>query len=141
MKEYHLHKSPLPDGAEQIIITSLVRDEEEETVTVKEMFIVTRIGDCEVKSRVDIEGLMYNITRHVGGNIPVENYDKMYDLLDQVIPESEQLRNQIDLLQHQFDKDLTTDLIFGAELAAACHTTNFENIIEELTNENTSRKQ
>jgi hypothetical protein len=140
MKEYHIHKSPLPDGAEQVIITSLVRNEEEERVTVKEIFVVTRIGDKEVKSRIDVEALMHNVVRNPGGNVPVKNYDKMYELLDQVTPEQEQLQNQIDLYQHEFQTDISKDLIFGAEMAAACHTTNFENIIEELLNENPSCK-
>ena len=140
MKEYHLHKSPLPDGAEQIFITSAIRDEEDKTITVEEIFVITCIGDKEVKARIDIANLIEKIVRTPGGNIPTDNYDKMYELIDPVTPEKVQLQNQIDLYQHEFDPEtaVTDDLIFAADMAAACHATDFDTIIEELLSASTS---
>jgi len=140
MKEYHLHKSPLPDGAEQIFITSAIRDEEDKTITVEEIFVITCIGDKEVKARIDIANLIEKIVRTPGGNIPTDNYDKMYELIDPVTPEKVQLQNQIDLYQHEFDPEtaVTDDLIFAADMAASCHATDFDTIVEELLNANTS---
>ncbi len=136
MKEYHLHKSPLPDGAEQIFITSAVRDDEDKTITVEEIFVITVVGDKEVKARIDITNLMEKIIKTPGGNIPFENYDRMYEVIDPVTPEKVQLQNQVDMYQHQFDPDtrVTDDLIFAADMAAACHATDFDSIVEELLN-------
>jgi hypothetical protein len=136
MKEYHLHKTPLPDGAEQIFITSAVRDEEDQTITVEEIFVITCIGDKEVKARIDVQNLINKIVLTPGGNIPTANFDKMYELLDPVTPEKVQLQNQVDLYQHEFNPadPITDDLIFAADMAAACHAIDFETVIEELLN-------
>jgi len=134
MKEYHLHKSPLPDGAEQIFITSAIRDEEDQTISVEEIFVVTVIGDKEVKARIDVQNLINKIVLTPGGNIPFENFDKMYDILDPVTPERVQLQNQVDMYQHEFDPEIaiTDDFIFAADMAAACHAIDFATVIEEL---------
>ena len=141
MKEYHLHKSPLPDGAEQVFIVSAVRDEEDRTISVKEIFVVTVVGNQEVKARIDVEGLMHKIATTPGGNIPVENYDKLYEKIDPVTPVKEQLQNQVELYQHHFEPDETKDLIFAADMAAACHATDFDNIVEELLNANNTHSK
>lgn len=141
MKEYHVHRTPLPDGAEQAFVISATRDDD--GITVEEIFVVTSIGDKEVKSRIDIEGLVNKIAMTPGGNVPVENYDKLYDMLDSLIPEHEQLRNQVELYQHHFNpKDsVTEDLIFAADMAASCHSTDFDSIVEELLSANTTRNK
>ena len=143
MKEYHLHKSPLPDGAEQVFITSAIRDEEDQSINVLEIFVITCIGDKEVKARIDIKNLINKIVLTPGGNIPYENLDKMYELIDPVTPESVQLQNQVDMYQHQFDPEtaITDDLIFAADMAASCHATDFDTIIEELLSANTSHNK
>lgn len=143
MKEYHVHKTPLPDGAEQAFIISATRDTEDQSITVEEIFVVTSIGNQEVKSRIDIEGLVRKIAMTPGGNVPVENYDKLYEMLDSLIPEDVQLRNQVELYQHTFQpsESVTENLIFAAEMAAACHATDFDNIVEELLSANITRKE
>ena len=139
MKEYHVHRTPLPDGAEQAFVISATRDDD--GITVEEIFVVTSIGDKEVKSRIDVEGLVNKIVMTPGGNVPVENYDKMYEVLDPIIPEHEQLRNQVELYQYSFEPSdpITDDLIFAADMAKACHQTDFDSIVEELLNANTTR--
>jgi hypothetical protein len=139
MKEYHVHKTPLPNGAEQAFIISATRDDD--GVTVEEIFVVTSVGDKEVKSRIDVRGLVNKVAMTPGGNVPVENYDKLYEMLDSLIPEDEQLRNQVELYQHSFDPSgsITEDLIFAADMAASCHATDFDDIVEELLSANTTR--
>jgi hypothetical protein len=139
MKEYHVHKTPLPNGAEQAFIISATRDDD--GVTVEEIFVVTSVGDKEVKSRIDVRGLVNKVAMNPGGNVPVENYDKLYEMLDSLIPEDEQLRNQVELYQHSFDPSgsITEDLIFAADMAASCHATDFDDIVEELLSANTTR--
>jgi hypothetical protein len=146
MKEYHLHKAPLPDGAEQVFISGVVRNSEDQTLTVEEIFVVTVVGNCEVKARIDITNLMEKIAKTPGGNIPVENYNKMYEMIDPVTPTKVQLQNQIDLYQHLLEPTepvdtVTDDFIFAADMAAACHATDFDTILEELLNASTSRKR
>jgi hypothetical protein len=143
MKEYHLHRTPLPDGAEQLFIISATRDDKNQSITVEEIFVVTSIGNKEVKSRIEIEGLVNKIAMTPGGNVPVENYDKLYEMLDSLIPEKEQLRNQVELYQHTFNpKDPITDnLIFAAEMAASCHSTDFDTIVEELLSANNTHNK
>jgi hypothetical protein len=143
MKEYHLYRSPLPEGAEQIIIVSALRDVDEQTVSVEEIFIITAIDDKEVKARIDVTNLINKVVRTPGGNIPVENYDKMYEIIDPITPEQVQLQNQVDLYQHHFEPadPVTEDLIFAADMAAACHATDFETVIEELLNASSTCKK
>jgi hypothetical protein len=140
MKEYHVHKTPLPHGAEQAFIISATRDDD--GITVEEIFVVTSIGNQEVKSRIDVRGLVNKVAMTPGGNVPVENYDKLYEMLDSLIPEEEQLRNQVELYQHTFQpsESVTENLIFAADMAAACHQTDFDSIVEELLSANTTRK-
>lgn len=143
MKEYHIHKTLLPDGAEQAFIISATRDDDGDSITVEEIFVVTSIGDKEVKSRIDVRGLVNKVAMNPGGNVPVENYDKLYEAIDSLIPEQEQLKNQVELYQYHFNpsESIAQDLIFTADMAAACHQTDFDSIVEELLSANTTREQ
>jgi len=136
MKEYHLHKSPLPEGAEQYIISSVVRDDVNKTVSVEDIFVVTIIDKKEVKSRIDIQKLVQEIVKTPGGNIPIENHDKLYQMLDPLVPTSEQLQNHIEVYRNSFNSEesVVKDYMLATELAAACHPIDFDSVIEELLN-------
>lgn len=130
-KEYHLIKEPNTEGYEQCFIISVERDKEEQELTLTEIFVITSIGDKEVKARLDIEHLFELVARREGGNIPPENYDKLYGLLNPVIPEQVQLLNQIDMFQKELEEGGAELLIRGAEAAESAHTTDFDSIIKE----------
>jgi len=137
MKEYHLHKSQLPDGSEQLFITGAIRDLEEQTVSVQEIFVITCVGDKEVKSRIDIRNLIDKIVKTPGGNIPFSNFEAMYEMLNPVIPEQVQLQNQIDMFHHESEPSTEAeDFIFATDMASACHAIDFDTVLEELLNAN-----
>ena len=130
-KEYHLIKEPNTEGYEQCFIISVERDKEEQELTLTEIFVVTSIGDKEVKARLDIEHLFEVVARHDGGNILPENYEKMYKLLNPVIPTDVQLMNQIDMFEHEIEAQESNLLIRGAEAAESAHSIDFDTVIQE----------
>ena len=137
MKEYHLHKGSVLENAEQIIITSVIRDEEDQSISIEEIFVITSIGDKEVKTRIDIENLIEKIIDTPGGNIPIKNYDMLFEMIDPVTPEQVQIENKLDLIEHKLDNHkVTDDLIFASDMATYCKATEYDNLVEDLLNAN-----
>jgi hypothetical protein len=139
MKEYHLFRVVEVTGYEQAYIASVIRDTHEKTIEIDEIFVITSVDGHNIKLRIDIEQLMEQIAVKPGGSIPVENLDKMFEELDEVIPPIEQLKNQIDLFQLECPDANSDILIMGAEAACSAHPTDFASVIQEKLDEQSPR--
>ena len=139
MKEYHLFRITEVTGYEQAYIASVIRDNQEHTICIEELFVITSVDGKNIKLRIDVDYIMKQIAEQPGGNIPTENLDKMFEELDEVIPPEEQLKNQIELFQYECPDANADILIMAAEAACSAHPTDFDVIIQEKLDEQSPR--
>jgi len=73
-KEYHLYKVITEDESrpKQAYIFSILRDNEQHTIRLDEIFLFTLIDGVETKSKIDIQKVMEDMGNHVGGNVSQE---------------------------------------------------------------------
>lgn len=133
MKEYHLIRDPDTDGYDQAFVVSVIRDEQD--IALEEIFVITSIDGKEVKARLDIDALYELIEKKKGGNIPPSNFEKLFELIDPITPESVKLQNRIDLFEYECDYNQTEMLIRASEIAEFAHPTDFDSVIKDKFSE------
>lgn len=73
-KEYHVYKVISVDESrpKQAYIFTIFRDTENHTIQLDEIFLFTMVDGVETKSKIDIQQVMDDMGKNIGGNVSQE---------------------------------------------------------------------
>lgn len=130
-REYHVQNRTNING-EQALVYAVTRDENNKTIRLNEIYIVTIVEGIETKTVVNIDEIMPKLAEHPGGNVPRENLKKMGEILENVLT----VQTKIDLKIHELETIVETKesdrLFVASEAALSAHPTNQS--IEDIVN-------
>jgi hypothetical protein len=113
-KEIHVYTHRTEDY-EQAFVFYVRRDEEERTLDLEELWLTTIVGEHEIRSRLDLQNLIGEMCRNVGGNTPPNGVSIVLDIFNEVIPEKiihemelNEIEQQIDTLskEHSVNREI-----------------------------------
>lgn len=100
-KEYHYYKvESSPNKPPQAYVFGVERDIVNKTLELTDMFIFTIVDNVEVKHRININEVMYNMFDKVGGTISNQIMNKVIDEINRPLIEEESISHTTNGMLH-----------------------------------------
>lgn len=135
-KEYHVFTTQHKNH-EQAFVFEVSR--EDQGVQLNELWLITCVGQSEVKTCIKFDNIIHKIMDQVGGNVPDQNVEKLTDMFDDVLSDEKKQELLIEKLEkdelrtYSMNPEELLDAAFFSEIMHDQHG-NIQEIIQDITN-------
>ena len=136
MREFHLHLTK-NEHSQQAFLFSVSRNDDNCTLQIHEICIVTQCNGVETKSTLNLDILSEIMGQNIGGNLVPKSYPDVKNLFyDMLTPTSKTVMNQqINIFENSENQSLE-QLLNAMDVAQTMHPTlSIDEIVNNILNE------